>query len=200
MAKHKIFIGDFGVGKMRLGDSRSTDYNYDSETGVLHLYWRGEEVAICKNVKAGDAFLVICGGGMPEISEMHFPKHPNDFLLYILGFNNGTRCHRWDWFERALKEQRKLKYAADRSEYSYSGPHYEFHVLEDKEGKPYHLAAMIDADLTAEEYCNILCEWPYEVRYPNEFLRVSFKQRLGMNAGQINKVFEEWGIQNTGRD
>ena len=78
MAKHKIFIGEYGVGRMRLGDSRSTDYSYDSDANVLTIYWCGKEVARCENAKAGDAFLVICEGGEPQLQELHFPKHPNE--------------------------------------------------------------------------------------------------------------------------
>ena len=196
MAKHKIFIGEYGVDRMRLGDSRSTDYSYDSDANVLTIYWCGKEVARCKNAEAGDAFLVICGGGEPQLQELHFPKHPNDFLMYIMGFGSGMRCHRWDYFDRALAEQRKAKLTADRTEYEISDQNFEFHVCEDKDGKPYHLAGIIIKDLDAEEYCRILCDWPYPIRYPNEFLRIAFRRKFGMNAEQTDRVFRTWDDKN----
>lgn len=192
MAKHKIYIGNYGIGKMRLGDSRSTDYSYDSNSGLLQIYWRGEEVARCENVRAGDAFIVTCEGGEPQLSEMHLPRHPNDFLMYILGFGPGLRCHRWDYYDRALKEQRAAKLIDGRIEREFSGAHYTLNVCEDSDGKPYHLAGMMVGDLSTDEYLEILLNWPYKVRYPHEFLRAAFQRYFRFGEKDIEQVFKAW--------
>lgn len=192
MAKHKIYIGDFGVTKIKLGDSKSTDYSYDTATKCLQIFWRGEEIIRRENVQPGEAFIVTCDGSEPKLDIMHFPKHPNDFLLYILGFGNGLRCHYWNQFDDVLEEQRRIKNAKDRTEYHFSGENYYFSFLEDKSGKPYHLAAIIEKKLSPEEYYEILSEWPYPIRYPRAFLRVAFKERFGISNRKIDKLFDEW--------
>ncbi|MBR3322840.1 hypothetical protein IKG13_02160 [Candidatus Saccharibacteria bacterium] len=192
MAKHKIFIGDYNVTKIRLGDSKSTDYSYDSHTQVLQIFWRGKEVSRRENVQPGEAFMVICDGSEPKLNVLHLPKHPNDFLMYILGFGNGLRCHNWNKFDKTLEEQRRIKLTKDRTEYHFSGDFYYFSFCEDKAGKPYHLAAIIEDDLDSEEYLEILSEWPYPIRYPRAFLRVAFKERFGISNRKIDKLFDEW--------
>ncbi|MCQ2571083.1 MAG: hypothetical protein MJ154_02450 [Candidatus Saccharibacteria bacterium] len=192
MAKHKIFIGGYGVIKIRLGDSRSTDYSYDPMTEVLQIFWRGKEVARRDNVKSGDAFIVECDGSEPKLSRMHFPNHPNDFLMYVLGFGPGTRCHRWDYYDKTLIEQRKEKLFDDRVEKKISGDKYILTFCEDERGKIYHLAGMIDSKLSPTEYYEILDKWPYPIRYPEFFLRVNFEKRFKLNSQQLTKLFRKW--------
>ena len=193
MANHKIFIGNYGVVRNRVGDSRSTDYSYSPDKQLLELYWRGELVKQVSRVFPGDAFIVTCDGEEPQISEMHFPKHPNDYLMYILGFGSGLRCHRRDFYKKALGAQRMTKLTNGRTEREFKGEHYIFNVCEDSAGKPYHLAAIIDADLSAKDYTKILREWPYQIRYPQDFLQIAFANIFGMNEKEISTVFEAWG-------
>lgn len=192
MAKHKIFIGGYGVSKIQLGDSRSTDYSYDPSTELLQIFWRGKEVASRNNAKIGDAFIVECNGGEPILSEMHFPNHPNDFLMYILGFGPGTRCHRWDYYDKTLAQQRKEKLFGNRVEKKISGDKYILSFCEDEDGKVYHFAGMIDSTLSPSEYYEILESWPYPIRYPENFLRVNFGKRLKLDEKQLTRLFRKW--------
>ena len=194
MSKHKIYIGKSSISKVRLGDARSTDYSYDATTKTLTIYWQGEEVASWENAVVGDAFIVTCDGGAPKLDKMHFPKKPDDFLMYILGFGNGMRCHDWDSYNEALEIQRKAKLINGRKEYEFSteDDRYVFSFCEDHKGRIFHLAAIIPQQLTAEEYAIILAEWPYPIRYPKTFLREAMIRRFGIDKKQVEKIISSW--------
>lgn len=192
MAIHKIFIGDYNISKIRLGNSRSTDYSYSTDTYCLQIFWRGEEIICQEDVHPGDAFIVSCDGSEPKLNRLFLPKHPNDFLMYILGFGNGLRCHDWDTYNRVVEEQRKKKLTRDRTEYKFSGDSYYFSFCEDAAGRTYHLAAIMLEKLEPEEYLEILSDWPYPIRYPRPFLRTAFKERFKISNRKIDKLFDEW--------
>jgi hypothetical protein len=193
MAKHKVYICNYDVSKIRVGDSRSTDYSYNLETETLTVWWRGHEVIRRDNVRPGDAFIISCYGGEPTMEKLHLPRSSNDFLLYILGFGNGLRCHDWRSYDEALATQRALKLLPGRTEYMLSGRYYALNVCEDSAGRPYHLAGIITEDLMPSEYLEILLDWPYEVRYPHDYLRIVIGKRLLLTEKQIDKVYRRWG-------
>lgn len=192
MATHKLFIGNYSVTKYKVGNARSVEYSYDSDEHRLEIFWRDEKVFSKDNVMPGDAFYVTCDGGSPAIEALHFPKHPSDLLMYILGFGKGMRSHNKRAFRAALGRERIAKFAEDRIEYRFDGKHYDFRYYKDPKGHIYHLSAFIACDLSREEYLEILTEWPYEIRYPRVFLKQIFKDKFNLNDKDISKIFKIW--------
>ena len=192
MANYKIYIGIQSTDKKRVRGSTSIDFRYDAEAKMLHLYLRGKEVWCTDDVEPGDAFILLNTGDALKIQGMKLPMHPNDFLMYLLGYPDGTRCHREDYYEKNLKAGRKKHLRPGFEEEVIEGEHYRMHLAVDPEGKIYHIVAYCCAELTPEEIVEVFTRWEYPLRFPKSFMRASMRRRLGLTDEQIAEIRSSW--------
>ena len=192
MANYKIYIGIQSTDKKRVKGSTSIDFRYDAEAKILYLYWNDEEVWREENVEPGDAFILLNTGDALKIQEMKLPTHPDGFLMYLLGYPNGTRCHREDYYEKNLKAGRKEHLLPGRKEEVVEGEHYRMHLAVDPEGKIYHIVAYCWAELTPEEIVEVFTKWEYPLHFPKSFMLASMRRRLGLTDEQIAEIRSSW--------
>lgn len=99
MATHRVKFSEGDSGNV--GNSIST--TYECRSGEFVLNWRGKKRVL--PAKEGDAFLVGCYGGFPQVTRMKSPSHPTAKAAWDRGFYSSKRFGTLEeLYEAASKE------------------------------------------------------------------------------------------------
>lgn len=185
MAKHMIFI-EGKVKNEQVGTSMSTSYSYDTETMVLTVNWRRQEVF---NTPAtlGDAFVVDCRGGIPVVKPLGVPRKKTELLMWLAGFNKACRTNTREGFEELLEYQRHEYNWWNYRDDVCSGNNWAFAICNRSDcGGVHHIAAYVGEDIETEDIFEFLKAYvslrPFY--YPDYFVNNTLV-KLGLNDEQI---------------
>lgn len=84
MSKQRLFLENIVTTTERVGNSMSTQYQFDGEK--LSVYWKGEKREY--PAKIGDAFTFDCCGCFPDVRLLVAPKSKGSKILWINGFTS----------------------------------------------------------------------------------------------------------------
>lgn len=98
MANQKLFLSEETKEFKTVGNSMSTNYRFIGDELVIKWY------GIAKKFKAnlGDALLIKCNGGFPEILPLRSPRSRGQKLLWLCGFSSYNRANCLAKFEEKL--------------------------------------------------------------------------------------------------
>lgn len=103
MANQRLFLEEI-VTMERVGNSMSTMYSWDGK--ILTIYWKNKIQK--KAAKAGDAFVIACNGGEPEVFPLTAPKGREALVMWLCGFNKPDRAFNEEDYTALIKERRRL--------------------------------------------------------------------------------------------
>ena len=190
MATQRLYLYEKNNEAKKLGNSMSTSYKFDGQE--LTVYWKGK----MKSTKAnkGEAFVIKCNGGIPEIAKLKLPKNNHKLLMWLCSFYSENSATTLEQFESVIEKKRSEfswwnyhEYCAEKmGEYSM--------VLCNRPdcGGEHHVAAYIDGrlPLTGEKVTEILNAY-YEIRWsyiPVAFVKAVLKRRFQMNDLDLEKI------------
>lgn len=193
MATQKLYLYEANNEIQRLGNSMSTSYKFDGQE--LTVYWKGRKQVV--KASMGDAFVVGCYGGMPEVSKLKLPKSNHRLLMWLCGFYSHNSATDSNKFQEILEENREGFNWWNYQEYGPKTDDYSFVLCNRSDcGGEHHVAAYINGNLplTTEKVIEILNAY-YQVRWsymPIQFVREVLRKRFHMNDLDFEKIhFDE---------
>lgn len=188
MATQRLFLGNSTVEMEQVGNSISTKYSFWPDKKMLEVYWKGKIVAQFRAFP-GQAFVVCCNGGIPEVNEIGIPYRKEDLVAWLLSYFKQARAYSPEGYFKLLKLRRKSFFWYDYSEWQTEGDNYIISLCYRKELKTvYHLACYISPDITKKEIIELFNSYGKGFQYPSAFVKELLKKRLSFTDDEIAQI------------
>ena len=175
-----------------VGNAMSTMYCYNQK-GQLTIFWKGKKVAERTGVKSGDAFIVSCDGGKPELHKLRVPHRNEDLLMWLLSFGKENRTYSEEKYVQLFSERRCQNYWSMYSDWTIEGPGYAFALCNRPDcGGVIHMAAYVDRNKVDKAMVReVFLKWERGIYWPRDFVENILKERFGFTKTELRTLVYE---------